>query len=222
MLALRYSLSARSHEMQLRRAWSVLLLISSSVDWNSLKQTSMIPLAYASTSEWSSRGRTKLAALMKAERTFPLCSCKPSQRGERTFSNDSPPYGADASASAPIARAETVLTLTFSSDRQGSTISSMALRCGRTPHPTRMLVCWTTLIPVCLACHDFLLLQTAFKKGRRDEIPSALATTLNALAVVLRTYSSGSSMSGRMEAIMLATPAALARLEMTCLPSTLA
>lgn len=37
-------------------------------------------------------------------------------------------------------------------------------------------------------CHDFLLLQTALRKGNNDGIPSADATTANALAVVLRTY----------------------------------
>ena len=41
-------------------------------------------------------------------------------------------------------------------------------------------------------------------------------------AVVLRTYSSMLSMSGRMVEIMVARPAALARLEMISRPSTLA
>ena len=37
------------------------------------------------------------------------------------------------------------------------------------------------LIPVCLACQDFLLRQTALRKGRREGIPRAEATTANAL-----------------------------------------
>lgn len=36
-------------------------------------------------------------------------------------------------------------------------------------------------MPVWRACHDFLLRQTAFKNGRRDGMPSAEATTANAL-----------------------------------------
>ncbi len=51
-------------------------------------------------------------------------------------------------------------------------------------------------------------------------MPSAEATTLNARAVVLRTYSSMLSMSGRMAAIICARPAALARLAMISRPST--
>ena len=47
--------------------------------------------------------------------------------------------------------------------------------------PIKIAICCTILIPVCLACHDFLLLQTAFKKGSNDGIPRAEATTANAL-----------------------------------------
>ena len=82
------------------------------------------------------------------------------------------------------------------------------LRWGRTATPMRMEICCTIFIPVCLACHDFLLLQTALKKGSRAGIPRALATTENALAVVFLTYSSTLSISGRMAAIMVANPAA--------------
>ena len=72
----------------------------------------------------------------------------------------------------------------------------------------RIEICWHILMPVCRACHDFLLLQTAFKNGRRAGIPSADATTANARAVVLRTYSSMLSMSGRIVEIIVARPAA--------------
>ena len=83
-------------------------------------------------------------------------------------------------------------------------------------------------------------LQTAFKKGSRDGIPRAEATTANALAVVFLTYSSMLSISdqpirnqysnvstnenlpGLIVEIMVASPAALARLEMISRPSTLA
>ena len=77
-------------------------------------------------------------------------------------------------------------------------------------------------MPVCRACQDFLDLQTAFKKGNRDGIPKEEATTAKALAVVLRTYSSMLSMSGLMVEIIVANPAALAKLEMISRPSTLA
>ena len=58
------------------------------------------------------------------------------------------------------------------------------------------------------------------RKGSSAGMPSALDTTEKARAVVLRTYSSGLSMSGRMAAIMVASPAALARLLMISRPST--
>lgn len=75
-------------------------------------------------------------------------------------------------------------------------------------------------MPVCRACHDFLLLQTALRKGRREGIPRAEATTANALAVVFLTYSSMLSMSGLIVDIIVASPAAFAKLEMISLPST--
>ena len=75
-------------------------------------------------------------------------------------------------------------------------------------HPSKIEICCTILIPVCLACHDFLLLHTALRKGSRDGIPSADATTAKARAVVLRTYSSILSMSGLMVEIIVARPAA--------------
>jgi hypothetical protein len=78
------------------------------------------------------------------------------------------------------------------------------------------------LIPVCLASQLFLLAQTALRKGRRDPIPSALATTAKALEVAFLTNYSLWSMSGRMTVIMVGSPAALARLLMIYLPSTLA
>ena len=71
-------------------------------------------------------------------------------------------------------------------------------------------------------CQDFLERQTALRKGSRDGIPRAEATTANALAVVFLTYSSMLSMSGLIVEIMVARPAALAKLEMISLPSTLA
>ncbi len=51
-------------------------------------------------------------------------------------------------------------------------------------------------------------------------MPSAEATTEKARAVVLRTYSSMLSMSGRIAAIMVASPAALDRLAMISRPCT--
>ena len=89
-----------------------------------------------------------------------------------------------------------------------SMISTSDFKCGNMAQPMRMAICCTILIPVCLACHDFLLLHTAFKKGRREGIPRAEATTAKALAVVLRTYSSMLSISGLMVEIMVARPAA--------------
>lgn len=76
----------------------------------------------------------------------------------------------------------------------------------------------TILMPVCLACHDFRLWHTALRKGSRAGMPRADATTAKARAVVFRTYSSRLSMSGRMVAIMVASPAALARLLMISRP----
>ena len=58
------------------------------------------------------------------------------------------------------------------------------------------------------------------RKGSSDGIPSDDATTANARAVVFLTYSSMLSMSGRIVEIMVAKPAALARLEMISRPST--
>lgn len=43
------------------------------------------------------------------------------------------------------------------------------------------------LIPVCLASQLFLLEQTALRKGNKAPIPSALATTANALEVAFLT-----------------------------------
>lgn len=72
----------------------------------------------------------------------------------------------------------------------------------------RMEICCTILMPVCLACQDFLLWHTALRKGNKAGMPRALATTENARAVVLRTYSSMLSISGLIAAIMVANPAA--------------
>ena len=87
-------------------------------------------------------------------------------------------------------------------------ISTKLLRCGSIAQPIRMEICCTILMPVWRACHDFLLLHTALRKGRRDGMPRADATTAKARAVVLRTYSSMLSMSGRIVDIMVARPAA--------------
>lgn len=74
--------------------------------------------------------------------------------------------------------------------------------------PIRMEICCTILMPVWRACQDFLLLHTAFRKGSNAGIPNADATTAKARAVVLRTYSSMLSMSGRIVDIIVAKPAA--------------
>lgn len=89
-----------------------------------------------------------------------------------------------------------------------SMISTKLLRCGKMAQPIRIAICCTILIPVCLACQDFLLLHTAFKKGNNEGMPRAEATTAKALAVVLRTYSSMLSISGLMVEIIVARPAA--------------
>lgn len=72
----------------------------------------------------------------------------------------------------------------------------------------RMAICCTILMPVCLACQDFLLLHTALRKGSSEGIPRAEATTAKALAVVFLTYSSMLSISGRIVEIIVANPAA--------------
>ena len=119
-----------------------------------------------------------------------------------------------------MASAAMVRTFWFSSARPWAMMSTSAVRWGSTAQPDRMAICCTILMPVWRACQLFLLWQTALRKGSRAGMPSALATTLNARAVVLRTYSSTLSMSGRMAAIMVASPAALLRLEMISRPST--
>ena len=101
-----------------------------------------------------------------------------------------------------------------------SMISTSWRRWGSTEQPSRIAICCTILMPVCRACHDLRLPQTARRKGASAGTPSADATTEKARAVVLRTYSSTLSMSGRIVAIIVARPAALARLEMISRPST--
>ena len=76
------------------------------------------------------------------------------------------------------------------------------------------------LMPVCRAIQLFLLLHTARRNGSIAGMPSALATTENARAVMLRTYSSCESRSSRIVLIMYARPAAFARLLITSRPST--
>lgn len=65
-----------------------------------------------------------------------------------------------------------------------SIISTRFLRCGKMAHPIRMAICCTILMPVWRACHDFLLRQTALRKGSSDGMPSAEATTANALQML--------------------------------------
>jgi hypothetical protein len=113
-----------------------------------------------------------------------------------------------------------VRTFCWSSIKPCSMISTICFRCGSTAQPMRIAICCTILIPVCRACHDLRLWHTALRNGSSAGMPRAEATTANARAVVLRTYSSRLSMSGRMVAIMLARPAALARLLMISRPST--
>ena len=47
--------------------------------------------------------------------------------------------------------------------------------------PMRIAICCIILMPVCRACHDFLLRQTALRKGSSEGMPRAEATTANAL-----------------------------------------
>ena len=62
-----------------------------------------------------------------------------------------------------------------------SIISTRFRKCGKIAQPIRIAICWTILMPVWRACHDFLLRHTAFKKGSREGIPRADATTAKAL-----------------------------------------
>ena len=62
-----------------------------------------------------------------------------------------------------------------------SIISTKFLKWGKIAHPIKMAICWTILIPVWRACHDFLLRHTAFKNGNKEGIPRAEATTAKAL-----------------------------------------
>ena len=64
----------------------------------------------------------------------------------------------------------------------------------------------------------FIIYINSFKNGRSDGIPRAVATTANARAVVFLTYSSMLSISGRIVEIMVARPAALAKLEIISRP----
>ena len=75
---------------------------------------------------------------------------------------------------------------------------------------------------MCLACQDFLDWQTALKKGSKEGIPKAEATTAKARAVVFLTYSSEWSISGLIVEIIVANPAAFAKFDIISLPSTLA
>ena len=77
----------------------------------------------------------------------------------------------------------------------------------------------TLYVGAARTCQDFFDRQTALRKGSSAGTPSADATTENARAVVLRTYSSMLSMSGRMAAIIVANPAALDRLAMISRPA---
>ena len=75
---------------------------------------------------------------------------------------------------------------------------------------------WTHL-RTCTHTHAHTHTHT-LRKGSSAGMPSADATTLNARAVVLRTYSSMLSISGRIAAIICARPAALDKLAMISRP----
>ena len=64
-----------------------------------------------------------------------------------------------------------------------SMISTRFFRCGRMAQPMRIAICCIILMPVCRACHDFLLRQTALRKGSSEGMPRAEATTANALYI---------------------------------------
>lgn len=109
--------------------------------------------------------------------------------------------------------ANTFKCFTCDHDWPCSIISTKLRRWGRMAQPIRMAICCTILMPVCRACQDFLLLHTALRKGRREGIPRAEATTAKARAVVFLTYSSMLSISGRIVEIIVAKPAACDRQE---------
>lgn len=61
-------------------------------------------------------------AFKNAPKDLSLCNFIPSYRGINTTSNDSIPYGADASANAEIASAAIIFTFLFSSDKPFFTV----------------------------------------------------------------------------------------------------
>ena len=78
--------------------------------------------------------------------------------------------------------------LSLHAQAAGAEVQRPTFKCGSMAQPSRMEICCTILMPVWRACQLFLLIHTALRKGSRAGMPRAEATTLNALAVVLRTY----------------------------------
>ena len=107
-----------------------------------------------------------------------------------------------------------------SSIRPDSIVRTRFFKWGSTAHPTSSAIYWIILTPVCLALQLRLELQTALRNGKSAGMPRAEAITANARAVVFLTYSSEWSMSGLIVEIMVARPAAFAKLEMISRPST--
>ena len=140
--------------------------------------------------------------------------------GFSTQSNDSMPYGYEASARSASARAVTIRTRSCSSLSPFLMQSTRWPSCGSTAQPISCAICATIRTPVWRASQLFLLLQTAQRKGRSGGMPSAEATTEKARAVTVRTLLSALSRSLRSVEIMKERPAALARLLLTSRPST--
>ncbi len=101
-------------------------------------------------------------------------------------------------------------------------VSTSCLRWGNIEQPIKIAICWIILIPVCRAYQLFLLVHTAFKNGKSDPTPNALATTAKALDVAFLTNSYLWSISGLITVIIVGSPAAFAKLLIIYLPSTLA
>jgi hypothetical protein len=83
----------------------------------------------------SIRGMIKPIAFKKAAKALPLYIDIPSQRGIKTESKASIPYGLDASANAERASAVIVLTFYSSSLSPCSMISTRLFKWGRTAQP---------------------------------------------------------------------------------------
>ena len=204
------------------RTFSTIFLISSSGFSNCFINVGIIDFVYLLAWFESINAMMKPIAFKNAPNDLSLIFVIWLYRGIKTSSKAYIPYGAEASAKEPKARAVIDLTFFCWSSKPCLIASTNFFKWGKMEHPIKIAICWIILIPVCLASQLFLLAQTAFKKGRRASIPKALATTANALEVVFLTNSSLWSMSFLIVFIIVGKPAAFVKLLMIYLPYTLA